>query len=964
MKKIFLLFFAGLTVLTASEPRIQVEKDHSTCYLFSIDFPERFPTVTLRPRNFPIKQGKIYYINHSAPAGPFRVKALRDGELTIPCPGDVRNTLQIQEDLPNLIPNTKAFDIQKKKPVVVHKKAIAKIPVQPGKRYRGSFTFAQLSGTSSAAIALELRLRRNGQQILHLNNRYIYSFPLLFSSLKKPRYCLEEITIPRREGQYELELGVELSAAPGHFRIQSPELTIAPLPLRHRGKYTRGTVDGSIERGKKIMAAQPESLPEVRMIHGIPRLVCNGKVMTFLPIQAGSEEQIKEAYAAGFRVMMVPTPINNWGRKNGSLWIEKNKFDWTPLDKRLARMAELAPEAKIILLCYGLAYPDFAKEHPQAMWVNEKGRTHLKFCSAVPETAYSLSGREIRKVCGNFLRKLGKHLSSTPLGKNVIMLHLSAGSDGQWYQPERPWNYKKLDYSQSTRQAVSEEIAKLYNHDIHALRRAWGMPAATFENLQPPTALELQDKDFLLDVKNPRHRRLIDWIKADQLALIGAINHLAGEFKAGMGRKVLVSTYTPVNRFLDKTALFRSKNLDAFTYLSSYFRPRGSGGDSGCFYPTASAVLHGKLLLEEVDYRNEYFGYNGTNRFAQVSMADHDANYMALLLRAFGVNWSRGVYGWFRPINQDSYLAWTGPYQKHLRTIKKAALRALELQKQESFSDILLFIGDDYQNQLSRKNNFDHMMDYVSTNRLDLPVSGLSNQIYLLSDLTSPKRLKGRIYIFAGASAITDQEINHICRHLQKDNNILIFTNDIGRNNPEGFSAVLKKLSGIDARLFPDKMTQGIYAPKRKTAASVQLRDIPKMSTWIRSFMLPEVVIDPRNTERIADLCSGLPGVVLKRHPNWTAVYIAGTAKNAMSRDFWRLMAKSAGISPALPSGDVAYSGFGVTVIHAVTDGIKTLPADKKTLFLDAVSGEKIKVKNGQAHFNMKYGETRLLLKK
>ena len=79
------------------------------------------------------------------------------------------------------------------------------------------------------------------------------------------------------------------------------------------------------------------------------------------------------------------------------------------------------------------------------------------------------------------------------------------------------------------------------------------MPEATFENLQTPTAQELQDESFLLD--------------ADQRALINSIDHLSGEFKAGFGRKVLVITCASANRFIDKTALFRTVNLDGAVYL-------------------------------------------------------------------------------------------------------------------------------------------------------------------------------------------------------------------------------------------------------------------------------------------------------------------------------------------------------------------------------------------------------------
>ena len=866
----------------------------------------------------------------------------------------MRNTFCITQDLPNLIASPRDVTVEKSTHADCRRTLIAKVPVQPGKRYRGSFFFSQLSGSSDAGIALELRLFNNGRQIAHLNNRYLYSFPLLQGTPDAPRYCLDEVQVPKTPGNYELAMEVELSAAAGKFRISSPEITAAPPRLWHRGKYSKGTLNGDPENGKKIMQAYLPTETEVRMVNGIPRVFCNGKIQTLIPVQAGSEEQIKAAYAAGYRIMMVTLPVNNWGRKQGSVWQGKNQYDWNVIDKKLARMAELAPEAKIMLLCYDIAYPGFAEDHPESKWITGDGKTGIKFSSAPPATAFSLSGKTTREECGKFLRELGRHLASTPLGNQIISLHLSAGSDGQWYQPDRPWNYKKLDYSEATRQAVCAEIRKLYRNDLEALRQAWAMPEATFENLQTPTVQELQNESFLLDVKNPRHKRLIDWINADQLALINSIDHLAGEFKAGFGRKVLVTTYAPANRFIDKTALFRTVNLDGAVYLSAYLRPRSSGGNGGNTYPIASAALHKKIIIEEVDYRNEYFGYDGTNRYALIAMADNDTNYMGQLLRAFGANWSRGGSGWLRPINQDSYLAWTGFYERHLKILKNAAALALKHQQKDDYADILYFFSDDYQHQMSRRNNFDHMMDYCATAAPGLTGNGMSHKLYLISDLQNPHRAGGKIFIFPGASAISPENVDYICKNLQKDGNILIFTNDTGRNNPAGFSATLKKLTGINAKLVPQNIVDGIYR-----ADTSIIRDIPAMSFWVRKFDLPQIIIDPAGTEVLAALPSGLPGAVLKKHDNWSAIYIAGTPKNLFSPGFWKFLAGLAEITPAASAGDVNYSGNQVIVLHAVTDGRKTIRTKGK--LIDAETGKEVKTTGGKAEFDLKYGETKLL---
>ena len=131
------------------------------------------------------------------------------------------------------------------------------------------------------------------------------------------------------------------------------------------------------------------------------------------------------------------------------------------------------------------------------------------------------------------------------------------------------------------------------------------------------------------------------------------------------------------------------------------------------------------------------------------------------------------------------------------------------------------------------------------------------------------------------------------------------------------------------------------------------------MSVWVRKFELPQITVDPAGTEILAKLPSGLPGAVLKRHKSWSAVFIAGTPKNMMSDGFWEFIASLAGITPNMPAGDVIYSGNGVKLIHAVTDGRKVISTTGK--LIDAETGSIVKTVNKKAVFDLKYGESKLL---
>lgn len=950
-----------LTVKSEKAYSVYSVEDSPNMFLFHLEHPDAPAEITIRPRQFQIRKGERYFINHSESDAPFRIKAEDNGVLTFTRPAEIRTAFAVLPPHPNLLAGAgNDFTIGKKENATVNSVLIGKIPVQSGIAYRGSFFYHQTSGTPDCAIGLILRVRKNGKVVLTANNRYLHSFPLLKNSASQPRYCEEEIKVPAAPGKYELETAVEISAAPGSFRITHPEIIKAPPLLRHKGKISHAKLLADPKRIFPEMKSRPVLTPEIRNLNGLPRLFVNGKSEIFLPIQAESEEQIRDAYAAGYRVFMVTFAINNWGRRQGSAWLGKGKYDWTALDGKLARVLELAPDARILLFSYGLAYAGFADEHPESKWVTDTGKTDIIFLSSVREKAYSIVGETTRRECGTFFYELGRHLAASPLGKNIIGYHISGASDGQWYQPERPWHHKNLDYSEATRKAVCEEIRELYNNDIQALRKAWEQPDATFETLQTPHKKELESPDFLLDPDNPRHRRLIEWVQADQKALIHAIDSFAASFKKGFRRPVLVSTYAPDNRFIDRTTLFRSTHLDGFVYLGSYLRPRKSGGNGGCFYPVASGALHGKFILEEIDFRNQYFGYVAARRHRLYGMADDDPAYIGQLLRSFGACWTQGGSGWLRPIGTDSYLCWTGYYRRHIELLMKAAQNFERIGSVEKNTDLILFFGDDYQTYLSWKKQFCHFMDYVSRANLKLPQSGLRFRRYILSDLEIPGKPKAKVYLFAGCASMTQSQIDYICKNLQKDGNILIFSNDAGRCSPGGFTGNLYRLTGIRALLHPDKMVPGIYSEKKVNKFGIN--DLPFMGVWMRSFELPEIVIDPAGTERIADLPSGLPGAVLKRHANWSAVYTAGSMENLTSPDFWSFITKLAGIRRGTAQGDVLYTGNGISVIHAVTDGGKTIPAAKGKMYYDAVSGTALPILGSRISFPMKYGETRLIL--
>lgn len=156
---------------------------------------------------------------------------------------------------------------------------------------------------------------------------------------------------------------------------------------------------------------------------------------------------------------------------------------------------------------------------------------------------------------------------------------------------------------------------------------------------------------------------LIDTVRAYHKAIIGTIDHLSKEIKAGFGRPVLALTYAPDNALMAKGELCRTQYLDGFICLPSYLRQRAPGGtpfSSG--QPHGSIRLHKKLFLEEVDFRNEYSEIPDRERRLWLGMAPGVEGHFAQLRRTFGTLFASGVSGWFMTIGQTGHYTWSGPF--------------------------------------------------------------------------------------------------------------------------------------------------------------------------------------------------------------------------------------------------------------------------------------------------------------
>ena len=641
--------------------------------------------------------------------------------------------------------------------------------------------------------------------------------------------------------------------------------------------------------------------------------------------------------------------VNNW--RGAPLWLGPGKYDFAVLDKRLETLLCMAPDAVVMLYVNLDPYPDFFQAHPEAVSVDGNGkprRSENTFWQSYAAGSY-------RSEIAELLRALAGHLKNSPYGKAVAGIHLVGGVDGQWF----PFTY---DGSAGNLAAFRDWLKRYYRDDLAALRKAWGDEALNFETAALPTPEEFRQSPFFLDPGIPAQRRIIDSERFRCVAPVETVEVFARILKENMGRPFYVSMYYNdiiAGHDLGKNALrevLDSPWIDGIVGVVDYGWTRLPGFSGASVNLLDSPGLHGKILLAELDYRTEcsnlWSARSGNAMGASVGTAENAAQQR----RDTGIFLTHGQGAWMYALAGNGW-----PFPELMQPIREA-LKAAQLSAEQPrpddrgdavwFADerALDFLGQGWPSGASFR-LLAHQVALKSP-RLAFYRSGVKFDSFLLSDLPAAAG-KYKLYVFVVSPSLTEAEIARIEKYLQKDGNVLVFLFDAGRCAPGGFTDTVRRLTGIRAKIDNDTLVTYRFDARSLTdplAATLRYFD-----TETRGPAL--VIDDPEAT--ILGYYTGtvLPGAAVKRHENWTGIYIG--APGGITPDFLHAAAREAGIRPTANSGDAVYAGNGFLVLHAMISGEKTLHWKGKHDLIDLADGSTV-VKDAESFtFSAKVGETR-----
>ncbi len=963
--------------------------------------------VYVKPSQFKVIAGKSYSINTSY-YDPWIQIANKDGELVIELTEPSNCTVVIEDarggnQLVN--PSFEAsssngiFEGWKAQQSISGAVAINKSIVRSGTSSI-AFTKNQIPGTVSLSLAKPFSVEAGKSYLAagyyHLENaRYgsVFNFIVTISSPGKkdirvePMYTSARVIYPMPISNAKIgwdrtfmnvnvpidyvnatvSMRIDVSGVPYSIYFDDVEFRSNPSPATQYSNYLPYATNKpfySKEEVYSIMQSRAPvkvELPEI----GKKPLKINCKPVPLIAFSSifspewPNQSAHKEYLRHGVNIHFIPTVAYSDDPKECT-WLGEGKYDFKPLEDMLSKMLGFDPEACIMLDIDPTPYLELGDKHPEARWVNAFGEYSVmekeSWRAATERKAgeywnLSYTAEIVQKETSAYFEALGEFLKTNVLGKAVVGIHISGGTDGQWFR--RGWlnGFGSFDHSAGAEKAFRIWLKDHYKNDIEALRKAWGAKNITFENVTSSSEKELAPAKYFLQTNTPADQRIIDNLLFNEEGnegLTGTINRYCKAFKEAVGRPSLTFTYYPKKHDGLRT-LIEQPYLDGILGVMEYGNLRNLGQSGGNESSPGSLKLHNKLFLTEMDYRTEYatsWGEDGNHHRRNVVIMRSPEELANQMRRDLGNSLCQGQGGWFYGL--CGHIWGNDEYYMVMDEAVKGAQLGMNEPLYEDHGQIAVFRDEKSRSYISgwRGPAADSILDnpwmpsvayeshLMGTYWVRVPFnrSGMPWDDYVLTDLTNPKLPKYKIYVFLNSSTLTTEEIKFIQQNLQKDGNVLLFFNNAGYSIGN-YEENIKNLTGMKVKCNAQKIIgKGSSYNELKNIPIKGLSNLPTASTS------PLFYVDDPTAIPLATISeTSKIGAAIKHNENWSSVYLS--LPGIISPEFIRGIAKLAKVVPVGPQEDVTYAGNGFVVIHAMTAGEKILHWEGKSDLFDITTG-------------------------
>ena len=364
-----------------------------------------------------------------------------------------------------------------------------------------------------------------------------------------------------------------------------------------------------------LLAAEPDHTAKVVRKDGYATLLMDGEPVVPVFFKSGSGESVKGFYggakmaAMGMELQSTDIRLGVTRKQQQGFW-SKDGFDVNGAVGKLRRAMIRAPKAKYLLGIDLSAYPEFADEHPDEVWMNDQGRKVFGHDCHSPYSLpkkmdpnrhwYWISNHSLvwRDAVKEQLTALVGELKRTGLSRLIVGVHLAGYHDAQ-FATVHP------DYSKPAIAGFRRWLRTKYPAEA-ALREAWGDPSVTYATATPPTLRDNFGKHNYL--KPGREQPIIDYVAYLKKGPFFIQEDFARHVKGLFGKDIVAVRYCMSafggtwNSAYDITPFIESDAIDILCAQPSYGR-RVPAVPAAVRLPLESFHRNGKLFLNEFDLR-------------------------------------------------------------------------------------------------------------------------------------------------------------------------------------------------------------------------------------------------------------------------------------------------------------------------------------------------------------------------
>lgn len=529
----------------------------------------------------------------------------------------------------------------------------------------------------------------------------------------------------------------------------------------------------------------------------------------------------------------------------------------------------------------------------------------------------SLASLLWRKEAGQKVREFCQRMAETPEGQRIAGIHVAGGVYGEWHY----WGF--IEHDPDTGPAMTryfrEWLRKKYGSDA-ALQQAWQTTEFTLASATVPDTAE---RNRCLDgiFRDPtRERRVIDYFTAQQEVVAEDIEYFCHIVKQTWSRPVIVGVFYGYFHmtFCRQAAgghifIERIMNCPDIDYLSgpqTYWEiTRKAGGSGNSRGIVESALLHGKLWLDEVD--NGYLQTYRDMDFAHSRLFD-DSVYASVLSRSVALPLMRGAGFWYYDFGRHLNSGWWDSplYMERVRQLKSFFDKQLQ-QPHRPVADVLYVY--DQENFYYLKNQRQPLCEDVPDQMVEEALrSGTAGDHVYLFDLQKVDLSRYKAIVFVNAYKMSAADRKFIQEKVAQNGRTLIWNYLPGYTDGwENSLDFVTELTGMKLRKIDSPAKPKVIFSK------------PDTSWTFESAVQPLVTIEDSDVEIFGKLDSLNHTVIArKKFPTHTSLFAALPIHGS---DAWREVFRAANCHIYNEKNDFTYANDNLLLLHTASGGTRTL---------------------------------------